>query len=402
LKQVLRLGPALIAALFAAATCSLSQTSAALLQEKRSTAMALEQQGSLAEAEAAWHDVLSLHPSDADAYAHLGLLEAHQEHYKEAISLYRKALAINPAIPGVQLDLGLAQFKSGELKESIQTFNPLLRGERPGSPEALRLTALIGMAHYGLGEYPAAIPYLKKAAASDSTNLGFRMALAQSCLSAKQYQCVLDVYKEILTLNAESAEAEMLVGEALDETQNHAGAIEHFRAAVKANPKEPNVHFGLGYLLWTQNRFAEAASEFQAELANIPNHAQALAYLADSDLYIGKPEEALPFAEKAIQIDPNIARARIDLGSLYADNGRREDAVKEFKAAIKLVPNDQEPHWKLARLYESMGRKEEAKAEFEITNKLHKAEDQSLVDKLSSGHGDAKPAEAAPPSPSQK
>jgi hypothetical protein len=31
-----------------------------------------------------------------------------------------------------------------------------------------------------------------------------------------------------------------------------------------------NVHFGLGYLLWKQHHFDEAAKEFQAELENDP------------------------------------------------------------------------------------------------------------------------------------
>jgi tetratricopeptide (TPR) repeat protein len=383
------------------ATYSVSQT-AALQQEKRAAAITLEQQGRLAEAEIAWRDVLRMRPSDADAYAHLGLLEARQERYKEAISFYRKALAINPAMPGLRLNLGLAQFKSGELKESIQTFTPLLKSEPPGSQEALRLSTLIGMAHFGLGEYAAAIPYLRKAANSDPTNLGFRMALAQSCLSSKQYQCVLDVYREILNLNAESAEADMLAGEALDEMKNTSGAIEQFRAAVKANPREPNAHFGLGYLLWTQNQFEEAATEFQAELANFPDNVQALAFLADSDIHIGKPEEALPLAEKAIQIDPDVERAHVDLAILYSNNGRREDAVREFKAAIKLKPNDADTHWRLARLYQTMGRKEEAKIEFEKTSNLHKAENDSIFTKLKAAQEKGKPAEATNEPPAGK
>jgi tetratricopeptide (TPR) repeat protein len=383
------------------ATYSVSQT-AALQQEKRAAAITLEQQGRLAEAEIAWWDVLRMRPSDADAYAHLGLLEARQERYKEAISFYRKALAINPAMPGLRLNLGLAQFKSGELKESIQTFTPLLKSEPPGSQEALRLSTLIGMAHFGLGEYAAAIPYLRKAANSDPTNLGFRMALAQSCLSSKQYQCVLDVYREILNLNAESAEADMLAGEALDEMKNTSGAIEQFRAAVKANPREPNAHFGLGYLLWTQNQFEEAATEFQAELANFPDNVQALAFLADSDIHIGKPEEALPLAEKAIQIDPDVERAHVDLAILYSNNGRREDAVREFKAAIKLKPNDADTHWRLARLYQTMGRKEEAKIEFEKTSNLHKAENDSIFTKLKAAQEKGKPAEATNEPPAGK
>jgi tetratricopeptide (TPR) repeat protein len=387
--------------LFLAAACGVSQT-AALLQEKRDAAIALEQQGRLAEAETAWRDVLSIHQSDAEAYAHLGLLEARQEHYKEAISLYRKALAINPAMPGLRLDLGLAQFKSGELKEAIQTFTPLLKSEPPGSQEELRLASLIGMAHFGLGEYAAAVPYLRKAANSDPTNLGFRLALAQSCLQAKQYQCVLDVYREILNLNPESAEADMLAGEALDEMKNPTGAIEQFRAAVKANPREPNVHFGLGYLLWTQNQFDEAAQEFRAELVNVPDNAQALTFLADCDIQLGDSADALPFIEKAIQLDSSIARAHMDLGILYAGSGRQEDALREFKTAVKLTPADANVHWRLARLYQSMGRTEEAKIEFEKTSSLHKAENDSIFTKLKAAQEKGKPAEPTSVPPADK
>jgi tetratricopeptide (TPR) repeat protein len=62
----------------------------------------------------------------------------------------------------------------------------------------------------------------------------------------------------------------MLAGEALDEMRDHAGAIREFQAAAKADPKMPNVHFALGYVLWTQNNIEDAAKEFSAELENTP------------------------------------------------------------------------------------------------------------------------------------
>ncbi len=363
------------------------------------TAFALEQQGRLSEAETAWRSIAKAHPSNAEAYAHLGFLEARQEHYKAAIPLYRKALALNPAMPGLRLNLGLALFKAGELKEAAGVFTPLLKSLPASSPEALRVTALLGIAHYGLGEYAAAVPYLKTAAAGDPQNLQFRLLLARSCLSSRQFHCVLDTYQEILALNAESAEADMLAGEALDEMHNTGGAIEQFRAAVKADPREPNVHFGLGYLLWTQNQFEEAAQEFQAELANVPNHAQALALLADSYMQINRSDEAMPLIQKAIEIDPNFSRAHLDLGILYVDAGRQDDAIREFKLAIKLTPEDPTPHWRLARLYQSMGRKEEAAVEFQTTNSLHKAENDTIFSKLKAAQEKGKPDDsiALPP-----
>ena len=110
-------------------------------------------------------------------------------------------------------------------------------------------------------------------------------------------------------LNAESAEADMLAGEALDELKDAAGAIEQFRAAVKADPKMPDVHFGLGYLLWSKGRYEEAVPEFQAELDNNPDHVQAMAYLGDAEMKLSHPEVAVPLFEKAIRIDPELELA---------------------------------------------------------------------------------------------
>jgi tetratricopeptide (TPR) repeat protein len=349
-------------------------------------ALALEQQGRNSEAEAAWREIQKAHPSSPEPYAHLGLLAARQEHYKEAATLYRKALALNPAMPGVRLNLGLALFKGDELKQAILEFKPLLKSQPAGSPGIQRLVILIGMAHYGLGEYAEAAPYLRQAAAGDPQNLPLRMTLAQSCMWSQQYQCVLDTYHEILTLNAESAEADMLAGEALDEMKDNAGATKMFRAAVKANPKEPNAHFGLGYLLWTQKQYAEAAGEFQAALDNDQKSSQAMLYLADSQIQLNRPAEAQPLLEKVVQLDPSLALGHLDLGIIYSDAERTEDALRELKAAAKIAPNDVNVHWRLGRLYRTMGKKDDAKIEFDKASKLNKATDEDLFKKIENGH----------------
>lgn len=366
----------------------------------RESALAQEQAGHLVEAETAWRAVAKAHPSDPEPYAHLGLIEARQQHYKEAIPLYRKALAIDPAVPMVHLDLGLALFKSGNLKDAIPEFSAVLKAQ-PGN---LQVTTLIGMAHYGLAQYREAVPYLQKAASADSRNLPLRLTLAHSCLWSKQYQCVMSTYHEILALDPDSAEADMIAAEAADEMQDNETSTRLFRAAVKANPKEPNVHFGLGYLLWTQKNYAEAQTEFQAELANDPNHFQATAYLADTYMQLNKTDSALPLLEKAVRMNPAMPLVHLDLGIMYTEQGRQQDAVREFSAAEKLDPKDVDVHWRLGRLYRAMGRKDEAKAEFDKASELNKARDEENFRRIAESnarHGtpqsDPAPPAATPP-----
>jgi tetratricopeptide (TPR) repeat protein len=351
-------------------------------QAERQSALALEQEGQIPAAEAAWRSLLSSHPNDWEGYAHLGLLEARQQHYREAIALDRKALSLNPNQPNLRVNLGLSQFKAGDLRGAMQSFAPVLRSAPPSSPLALRLTTLMGLAHYGVGEYAASVPYLKHAAAADPGNLELRMALAHSCLWSKQYQCVLDTYREILALNAESAEADMLAGEAYDALSNAAGALKEFQAAVKADPKQPNVHFGYGYLLWKASKYREAGEEFKAELANNPENPLALAYLGDTEMHLNQADAAAPDLEQAVRIQPVIPIAHLDLGIVYEGRGRKQEALREFKAAEKLNPGDPLVHWHLGRFYQAMGEKAEAKAEFARTQSLQNQKNESLREQM--------------------
>jgi len=354
----------------------------------------LDQHENRADSEAALIALSKAYPTNPEPLARLGLLEARQGHYPEAIGFYRKAMALNPAMPGLRLNLGLALFKDGQYKQAIQTFTPMLKAQSPSSPEIQRLTVLIGMSHYGLGEYQAAVPYLKQAADSDAQNLPLLLTLAHSCLLSKQYPCVLDAYHRIVAQNAESAEADMLVGEALDEMKDTAGATREFRAAVQANPKEPNVHFGLGYLLWTQMQYQEAAQECQAELDNTPDYTSAMLYLADADIRMNRMDDAKPLLEKLVKSNPEISMAHLDLGIVYAEAGNNEDALRELKAAAALKPGDANVHMRLGRLYRSMGKSTEAKSEFDKASSLKKADDDALLTVMSgaSGKGNASPA----------
>lgn len=398
-RQVLRLSALLGVMAFGVPSQGQTQAQAkAAPDPRRPAALALEQQGKMADAAQQWRAILKSRPADPEPMAHIAVIEAHQGHYKQAIPLYRRALEINPNVPNLRLDLALALFKDGQLKESIPEFEALRKSSPSNSPDSQRATILMGMAYYGLADYPHAATYLKEAADANPNNLELLLALEHSYLWSHQFKYVLDVYHQILTLNPDSAEADMIAGEALDEMKDNAAATEMFRAAVKADPRQPNAHFALGYLLWTQKSYPEAAQEFNAELANDPKHVQSLVYLADSDIQMNKMDEATPLLQSVVKLDPGVPLAHVDLGIVAAEAGRNEEALREFLIAENKIPNDVNVHWRLARLYRTMGRKDEAKAEFDKASTLNKKADDDLFKVIEeSGKRHASPASMGAP-----
>ena len=131
----------------------------------------LQESGRFAEAADEWRVYLKAHPESAEANADLGLIEARQEHYKEAIPLYRKALALDPRMSGIRLNLGLAYFKSAAMKEAIETFTPLLKSFPADSPDRMRVSTLIGMAHFSLGEYGGGDPLFENGSRSPTRRI---------------------------------------------------------------------------------------------------------------------------------------------------------------------------------------------------------------------------------------
>ena len=184
----------------------------------------------------------------------------------------------------------------------------------------------------------------------------------------------------------------MLAGEALDAMKDNAGSTKMFRAAVAADPNEPNVHFGLGYLLWTQKRYPEAVQQFQAELDNNPAHARSMLYLGDSELQLNQDDQARPWLEKAVKLDPSLWLGELDLGIVDSDAGRKDDALHELEIAARLKSDDVDVHWRLARLYRAMGRMDQARLEFAKASKLNKQADENLYQQIANNRKRQQPS----------
>ena len=193
----------------------------------------------------------------------------------------------------------------------------------------------------------------------------------------------MDEFRQILQKDPDSAAAHILAGEALDGLERTPEAIAEFQAAAKVSPREPNLHFGLGYLHWRSHQYDEAKREFENELALDPNNAQALTYLGDIEMKRNNLDTALPFLRKAVRARNDIRVAYIDMGAILMQQKQYKDALTALRRAVALDPTQPDAHYRLGQLHRAMGNTAAAQAEFNKVHELHEKADEGVASKMS-------------------
>jgi Tfp pilus assembly protein PilF len=99
-------------------------------------ANALRALGRVAEAREAYQAAIRLAPDDVDALNGLGVLAVQSGAPDEAVELFRRVLARDPALADVRLNLAVAEWKRGQAAAARQELSRLLDG--PAPPEVAR------------------------------------------------------------------------------------------------------------------------------------------------------------------------------------------------------------------------------------------------------------------------
>ena len=108
-------------------------------QQLLKEAISLHQAGKLDEAIADYRALLEKYPNVSEVRSDLGAALAATGQYKEAIEEYERALKIQP-MPQVQLNLGLAYYKSAQLRPALQAFQKAQQ-QMPGDSKPILLQA---------------------------------------------------------------------------------------------------------------------------------------------------------------------------------------------------------------------------------------------------------------------
>jgi adenylate cyclase len=140
--------------------------------------------------------------------------------------------------------------------------------------------------------------------------------------------------------------------------------IELAQKALAMDDSIALAHMILCYLYLDKGDNDKAMTEAERAVALNPGDWAALNTYGNSLRATGRPEEALPFYQKAIRLTPFGASVLYrDFGQALLSTGRFEEAVSAYKKAIQLSPDDITAHIFLAITYAMMGQENEARSE---------------------------------------
>jgi tetratricopeptide (TPR) repeat protein len=201
----------------------------------------------------------------------------------------------------------------------------------------------------------------------------------------------------------DSARAHRKYGYSLHKADRLDEAAEHYRIALRLDPKEKESHFYLGQILAEKSELSEARSELEEALRSDPRNGEyhseygyVLERLGQKDeasaehvtairlapksgrnhykyatflLRDGKADQAIPEFEAA-RLAPKSAREHYDYAMLLFDDDKLDQAIPEFEAALKHNPNHPEAHYHLGRALYMKGNYEGAKVHYLETARL--------------------------------
>ena len=172
------------------------------------------------------------------------------------------------------------------------------------------------------------------------------------------------MYREVLRIDPDHADALHLLGLIAYQTGELPTAVDLLRRAVAANPQAAAFHANLGAAFAAAGRCDEARAAYLRALQIQPDYAEAHNNLGNLLKGEGNLEEAVASYRRALAIRPDYAEAYSNLGAALETLGRPDDAAAACRDALRWNPESAAAHFNLGNALVVQDRFEDAAAAY--------------------------------------
>jgi tetratricopeptide (TPR) repeat protein len=335
--------------------------------------------------------------ADFDRFVQLADEARLAERFEDAVSLYGEALKLRPRWAEGWWYVGAIFYQKDLYPQARDAFQNLAALEPNRGPA----WAMLGLCQFQTGDFEKAVMALQRARAlgvNDDTELAsvVRYHTALLYVRFELFESAYEVLSEFMRVGNDSPkiieafgltllrmaylpkeipaaqrEKILIAGQAGYNmaARRQAQARAAFDMLLSRYPNDPNVHYPFGVFMLSQDADV-ALKEFKRELEISPLHYPSMVQMAFEYLKRDQYTDALPLAEKAVQLAPKLYAARNVLGRVLLELGQVDRSIRELEEGVRLAPSSPEMHFALARAYTRAGRKQEAAREREAFKKL--------------------------------
>ena len=297
---------------------------------------------------------LAVRPSWAEGVWSLATLYYDRDAYDKAAVYFRKLIALQPQNGTAHAMLGLCEFELGHDQASLHDIQKGIGLGLQKNPDLWKVV----LYHEGIllqrkGSFQAAQDTLEQlclqAGPSDkaATILGMTMLRMST--------------KEPPPAGSADADVVMHVGnaECLAGQKKYDDAKPGFERAVTENPQYPNIHYAYGLFLLELRDVAGSVEQFKQEIANHPDDLVSRLRIAAVEF---KQDSAagIPYAQQAVEMAPQQPFGHYLLGLLRLDVDDFLNAIPELEIAEKGFPREPKIYLALGTAYSRAGRKQDA------------------------------------------
>lgn len=241
---------------------------------------------------------------DPDMYDSMGVMLGRGGLYADALEPLRRAVKLAPDSYRFNYDLGLTLFELGRTGEAEAQLKKAL-ALRPSSPQVNRL---LGLIYVNQNRNSEAIARLRAASQSDPGDT------------------------RVLSL----------LGEQYLEGHYVAEAVTCLTQAIQQDPAgDPALRYLLVEAYTEQHDFPSALKAAQDGAAHFPTNARFVYEEGQQLANIGNYQQALPYAQKAIEMDPTLTHAYDLMGDIQSRSGQYAAALSNFRKARNITPTDE-------------------------------------------------------------
>ncbi len=321
-------------------------------------ALALHQQGQLAQAIRQYDMVLALDSGNFDALQLKGLALYQSGEARVAIDLLNKAIRRKADMPQVYNNRGLAQQALGNRAAALQDFS-----------KAISLAPSYAEAHCNKGIVLREMKRLEEATACCTQALklnpnmpAFYNALGVVRSDAGDWTTAMGLFETSLALQPADVGVIVNRANALREMKRHAEALAGYDQAIRLQPRHAEVYSNRGRVLLSMARLDEALASFETSIILNPNYAEAHSGRATVLTELNRLEEAVASCDRAIALAPDQPSAYANRGNALLKGMRPGEALASYDRALALSGGTADIHCNRAAALLELNRDAEALA----------------------------------------